>query len=476
MQADQEHNDTAAEEAVLAAELDREAGDMFRTRYRAMALIVAINTVVFSAIGWFLDGPMTADIYLLLSAQVAAALAAAAGIGRVTDLARLHWFGVGLSVIVYVGSVGWAISAGDLRTLPVIVCAMTIGSAALLPWSVGWQLLVVGGGITSWVINLALVPGSTSYLLGHAASLLITAAVSIHVTATLGRQRYEVGRERQRLSRARRDLEQANRRLEERVYERTAELETMNRDLETFSFSVSHDLRAPARTIHGYSELLENEHGDELSDEARRLLAGMRAAARRLDDLINDLLTLVRVARASCLRRPVDIGATAREIFAEMHAATPDRAIEFEAPDDLRATGDPGLLRIALHNLIANACKYTAGRAPAVVRLGRRDTAWGPAFYVSDNGVGFAMEDAGRIFEPFTRLHARAAFEGTGLGLATVHRIIERHGGKVWAEAAPDKGATIYWTLPTHHPDTAAVHRSGPREERASEAARTSHR
>ncbi|WP_437123444.1 sensor histidine kinase [Tistlia consotensis] len=221
----------------------------------------------------------------------------------------------------------------------------------------------------------------------------------------------------------------------------------MNRELEAFSYSVSHDLRAPLRAIDGFSQALLEDCGEQLDEEGRGHLNRVRQAAQRMGLLIDDLLRLSRVARAELAPEAVDLGALALEVVEGLRSASPERAVEVEIARDLTARGDPRLLRIALENLIGNAWKFTAGRTPARIELGRCEQDGKPAFFVRDNGVGFDMTYAGQLFRAFQRLHDARSFPGTGIGLATVQRIVHKHGGAVWAEAATNEGATFYFTL-----------------------------
>jgi hypothetical protein len=237
--------------------------------------------------------------------------------------------------------------------------------------------------------------------------------------------------------------------LEERVQARTAALEAANRELEAFSYSVSHDLRAPLRSIDAFSQILLREHAEGLDMEARRVLGVVVRNAQQMGRLIDDLLALSRVGRKDLERRPVDMGRLARSVADGCSAASPGRAIEFDIGPLFGAPGDPGLLGQVWTNLIGNAVKFTRPMEPSriEVRCRRRD---GECRYtVRDNGVGFDPAYADKLFQPFQRLHQTSEFEGTGIGLAIVARIVHRHGGRVWAESAPGEGATFGFSLPT---------------------------
>ncbi len=237
--------------------------------------------------------------------------------------------------------------------------------------------------------------------------------------------------------------------LERRVLERTAQLEAANKELEAFSFSVSHDLRAPLRAMDGFSRALLEDYADQLDARGRDYLSRVLAGARRMSLMIDGLLKFSRVDRSELARQAVDLGALARDAAQELRRSSPGREVEFTAAGDLRAEGDGALLRIVLDNLLDNAWKFTAKTAPARVEFGAASSAGEKVFYVRDNGAGFDAARAGKLFGAFQRLHGGAESSGPGIGLATVRRIIHRHGGRVWAEGAVGQGATFYFTLPS---------------------------
>ncbi len=245
------------------------------------------------------------------------------------------------------------------------------------------------------------------------------------------------------------ELAEANRNLERRIRERTAELEAANRELEAFSYSVSHDLRAPVRRIDGFIHILLEDHGEKLDAVGRDALQRVGSSAQRMGELIEGLLQLSRLTRQEVKRENVDLTALAREIEQELRAVQPDRYVEFSAADGLRCTGDRILLRAALENLIGNAWKFTSGRAEARIEVGKTEDKDGNVvFFVTDNGAGFDMNCAEQLFGVFQRLHAQEEFPGTGVGLATVQRIVRKHGGRIWAKGVPNEGAEFFFTLP----------------------------
>src|SRR3546814_79819 len=244
-----------------------------------------------------------------------------------------------------------------------------------------------------------------------------------------------------------------NRTLEARVALRTRELTHANQELESFAYSVSHDLRAPLRTIEGFSRLLSERYADKVDDTGRDYLARVRKAAGRMDDLIGALLKMSRVSRSPLTLEPLDLGQIAHDVVAELRVAQPQRQVQVEIEPDLHAVGDAALVRNLLQNLIGNAWKFTSETVDARVVIGKDDMAGEQlAFHVTDNGAGFPPEYAGKLFRPFQRLHNQEQFDGHGIGLASVKRIIERHGGMVGAEGRPGQGATFRFTLPREAP------------------------
>lgn len=222
-----------------------------------------------------------------------------------------------------------------------------------------------------------------------------------------------------------------------------AELERRNRELEAFSYSVSHDLRAPLRAIDGFSQLLEQDHAASLDDDGRRSLARIRAAAKRMSELIDDLLSLSRVSRAELVRVQVDLAAVARAVAGQLPAGT----VAFEAAGPMMAHADPRLMRVVFENLLGNAWKFTSKTAAPRVEVGSTREGDGTTYFVRDNGAGFDEAYAAKLFSPFQRLHTEREFPGTGIGLATVQRIVDRHGGRVWARGEVGNGATIFFTI-----------------------------
>ena len=226
-----------------------------------------------------------------------------------------------------------------------------------------------------------------------------------------------------------------------------AELQRVNRELEAFSYSVSHDLRAPLRAIDGFSQALLSEYASRLDDQGLGYLERVRSATARMGQLIEDLLNLSRITRAALRRERVDMTAIARKVLAELRERDPQRKVTSRVSEGLVVQGDPRLLTVMLENLLRNGWKFTSKLPVATIEVGRVENVEEAIFFVRDDGAGFNMDSAQRLFAPFQRLHAESEFDGTGIGLATVQRVVARHGGRVWAEAAIGKGATFFFTL-----------------------------
>jgi signal transduction histidine kinase len=247
----------------------------------------------------------------------------------------------------------------------------------------------------------------------------------------------------------------AERRQFRRAEEKAAELLAVNEDLESFSYSVSHDLRAPLRSIDGFSRVLQEDYAHALDDAGLDCTNRICLAVERMASLIDDLLNLSRVSRTDLQRIDMDLTALARQIADKLREQAPDRPADFAVAEGVEAQADPGLMRIALDNLLGNAWKFTSGRSPARIEFGQSLVGGRATYYVRDNGAGFEMAYAEKLFQAFHRLHGVQEFPGTGIGLAIVHRIITKHGGRVWAESEPEKGATFYFTLTS--PDAGEV-------------------
>jgi PAS domain S-box-containing protein len=246
----------------------------------------------------------------------------------------------------------------------------------------------------------------------------------------------------------RKETEAEIQRLNKDLRQHTTQLEAANKELEAFSYSVSHDLRAPLRTIDGFSQALLEDYGKQLPEEAQGYLTRVRNAAQHMAALIDDLLNLARVTRAQMKSAPVDLSKLAQGIATELQNSQHNRIVNFKIIPNLKVQGDANLLQVVLENFLNNAWKFTSKRERAEIEFGSRDENRETIYFIRDNGAGFDMRYASKLFGAFQRLHGMAEFPGTGIGLATVQRIINRHGGRTWAEADVDQGATFFFTLP----------------------------
>jgi light-regulated signal transduction histidine kinase (bacteriophytochrome) len=246
---------------------------------------------------------------------------------------------------------------------------------------------------------------------------------------------------------AEREIRQLNAELEQRVMRRTVQLEAANKELEAFTYSVSHDLRAPLRAIDGYSKILLDSMTVTVDEESQHYLTRLRESAQRMTQLVNDLLNLSRLSRAHITRTEVNLSQLAQALVDDLRESQPERAVQVRIQLDMVASADANLMRVVLDNLLRNAWKFTSKRPQAQIEFASRVEGGETVYFVRDNGAGFDMAYAEKLFVAFQRLHSEAEFEGTGIGLTIVQRIIHRHGGRVWAESAPEQGATFYFTL-----------------------------
>jgi signal transduction histidine kinase len=241
----------------------------------------------------------------------------------------------------------------------------------------------------------------------------------------------------------------SHRELEAKVQDRTLQLQTINHELEAFSYSVSHDLRAPLRHINGFSQALLEDYADQLDEVGKQYLQEVRGASKEMAQLIDDLLQLARVTRSKLRREPVNLSELAQEVVLDLQKSMVERTVTVKLEEGLLVYGDRGLLRVVLSNLLGNAWKFTAKCTQAEIVFGQEWENEAPVYFVRDNGAGFEMAYASKLFGAFQRLHSAGEFEGTGIGLATVQRVIHRHEGRVWATGAVNQGATFYFTLPS---------------------------
>ncbi len=322
-------------------------------------------------------------------------------------------------------------------------------------------IFVTAGSDSDTLVIQGYALGAVDYIVKPVVPEILRSKVSVFVelarkTDLVRRQAREMQRLNEslrsqvaRLERAEREIRSLNVRLERRA----EELLAVNQELEAFSYSVSHDLQEPLRGIDGFTQALVEDWAGALGPEGQDQLRRVRAAAQRMGRLIDDLLQLSRVTRAELHSVPVDLSALAREVAGELRERDPARAVDFRIPDGIAARGDPRLLRLVLQNLMGNAWKFTSRRPDAVIEFSATPGDRGVTYGVRDNGVGFDMAFAGKLFRPFQRLHLRSEFAGSGVGLATVQRIVRRHGGRAWGEGEVGRGASFHFTLPSAPPE-----------------------
>ncbi|MCB9136032.1 MAG: GHKL domain-containing protein [Anaerolineales bacterium] len=278
--------------------------------------------------------------------------------------------------------------------------------------------------------------------------MLETLATQVAITVDKSRLFDQLQQELLERKRAEAEARLLNTELEERVRVRTAQLEGANKELESFSYSVSHDLRAPLRGIDGFSFILEQEYASRLDETGQRYLYRIRESVQRMNQLINDLLTFSRLGRQELHKRPIVLLPLVQDVLSDLQPEFSGRQVDITLANDFPiCEADPNLLRQVFANILGNALKYSRKRDETRIEVNWKNTDGEVVYYIRDNGVGFDMQYADKLFSVFYRLHRVEEFEGSGVGLATVHRIITRHGGRIWVEAEVDKGATFYFTL-----------------------------
>lgn len=306
------------------------------------------------------------------------------------------------------------------------------------------DLLRYATGPESWLLNGAAFAGFA------AVAVAISGAIhgKMHLLV-----RSEVARSQMlkvsnaRLAEANERLREVNEQLETRIAERTRRLEQANRELESFSYTVSHDLRSPLQVIEGFSGLALQEDAAAIPAKTRDYLHRIQGGARRMHAMIGQLLKFSELANAQLQLERVSLSAIAESVLADLSVTQPDRRVAISIEPGLEADADPALIQNVLHNLLANAWKFTSQVQAARIEFGHRQNGERSVYFVRDNGAGFDTEKAQRLFQPFVRLHDKRDFQGSGVGLATAKRIIERHGGRIWAESVPGQGAAFFFTL-----------------------------
>ncbi len=336
-------------------------------------------------------------------------------------------------------------SGGLLGTLALQISDRALRDATANALNLGISIAVIGMtiiGVIGLIVGIALTKRLSC--LTEVASQYAKGDLSVRSNIRGQDEVGELGRAFDEMALA---LEKHRLHLQELVAERTSELEAANQELEAFSYSVSHDLRAPLRSIDGFSQALLEDNLDQLDEQGKAYLQRIRKAAGHMSQLIEDLLQLARTSRKPITYRAVNLTDMARNILRGQAESQPQRKVEVRIQNNLRVNADPSLIKIALDNLLGNAWKYTDKQEQTTIEFGSFDKEGDETFYIKDNGVGFDMRHVDKLFGSFQRLHKASEYEGTGIGLATVQRIIHRHGGRIWGKAELNKGASFFFTI-----------------------------
>lgn len=422
--------------------------------------VLSLSSFIFLLV----EAPLRADGWIFVVHYVVRTVVGilCMGLCRVTGNERVLTGAVlAYGALVSASSAHLGIVRGDESSNAIISVAICVAAAAILPW--GWRetLALVSIFVVGLIVDAGVVHGGFRQSLQINVMLAIVTSMTgaLCITITMGRARREVERRQREDEEA---IARLTEDLERRVHERTAALEKVNaalaganaelaeanRELQGFTYSVSHDLRGALRVIGGYSHLVAEQYAPRLDAQGRHFVEQIRGGAIRIGQYVDALLALARVSRTKLRYERVDLSLMAADVVAAMREGEPARTVTVEIERDLATEGDPSLLRILLENLLVNAWKFTRKRGDAArIEVGSRREGDEIAYFVSDNGVGFDMRDAAKLFTPFERLHEESDFEGTGIGLATVQSVVSRHGGRVWAEAAAGRGATFVFTL-----------------------------
>jgi signal transduction histidine kinase len=357
--------------------------------------------------------------------------------------------GIGLGAQLLTGIL-ISVARQDAFPMVLLIVVMTSITSVFIPWGGRAQAVLAAASGVSVFVAEALVERTTGARLGFdvGATVVVTLLVTVYIAHFLEKARATLEARLEDARRTADELQSLRAQLERRVAERTAELEMANRELEGFSYTVSHDLRSPLRTIAGFSQVILEESADQLDDSVLSSLRKIHAASRRMDGLIDDMLLLARVGRSALRYEAVDLADIAHSIGEDLAIENPERKVELRIDPIPLVRGDLGLLRIALDNLLRNAWKFTGTRENATVHVTAERRGMSTVIRVKDNGIGFDPRFRSKLFQPFERIHGDPRFPGTGVGLATVARIVRRHGGDVDAEGALDQGATFSFWLP----------------------------
>ena len=432
------------------AEIDALILPHTRDRLRTGSLFVLASMAAFTVLSYlFNEAPLVeqtvANLFRLAGLLLAYWFLRGEGSARHTTV----WASFGIAVLL-LPAIELSRLRNDVVPMAFFTVSMACFTAIHVPWGAWAQAALVTASAAAMGTAWLLLDHSTAPALGSDTALSIANALVLTVLVAWVFRRWQLAL-RRRLAEARRadeELQAMHSELENRVAARTAQLEFANRELEGFSYTVSHDLRSPLRAIAGFSHLIQEESGHTIDELTRDRLAKIEAATLRMDTLIDDMLVLARVSRSAVRTEAVDLAEVAREVVADLRSEHPHRQVEVRIAAIPLVTGDRGLLRIALDNLLRNAWKFTASRDVARIEVFGGRVGPTVSCHVSDNGIGFDMQFRAKLFRPFERIHDEKDVEGTGIGLATVARIIDRLGGEVDADGRLGEGATFTFKLP----------------------------
>ncbi len=422
---------------------------MLSARAAGGAAIILAGVVLFSAAKAMFEPATPLSWYLPFGVLGLLQLMMIAALQRPIPVDKLESFAF-LDVVAACGVIAWGGAAsGRTHSAQLFLVGLAMSAAALVPWGPKIQAALCITVLAATQANVYMVSGG--FLSGLAFPTLVPVVVllaaSIYVSYSLDRTRLAAGREELRRIAAEAEAVELNELLADNVAARTADYRAVNRELENFTYSVAHDLRAPLRSMDGFAAAVLDDYGDRLDEDGRDYLSRISASAQKLGVLIDDLLKLSQVVRVKIERREIDLSKIYEESFAQWRETDPSRRVEIKVAPGMIAEGDAALLRLAIDNLVGNAWKFTRNEDPAIIECGRLEEDGGYVYFIKDNGVGFDETYAAKLFKVFERLHVDRQFEGTGVGLATVRQVVERHGGRVWAESEPGKGAAFYFTL-----------------------------
>ena len=433
----------------VSARVREQTDSLLRERVRVAIALMFVGAAAYAFAAAWLPHLPDATLHVIRALQVSLLVFAFLELGRPGSRER-----AALTALVVVAtalglSAAYSMAAGGVRTLLVTCLTLNLAASILIPWGARAQAIMAAATALCVVVNLQVAGLDPLAALGAAgsAALLLGLAAAVYTAHGFAEWRWEKARRRLEREEAQRQLRDLNATLEAGIEKRTHELEGALRELKNFSYTVSHDLRSPLRAVNGFAQELRDELGDDLTESGADAIDRIRSASERMGDMIDALLGLGRVSQAELRPREVDLTQFARSIADELTRKAPDRQVEWTIEDGLSVRADPRLARLQLEKLLGNAFKFTDCREVARIEFRKEDTDDGPAYCVRDNGVGFDMAHQVQLFRPFYRLHGDGGYEGTGIGLATVRRIAERHGGRVWAVGHEDEGAGFYFTF-----------------------------